>query len=60
MELIELEKLSSLINEKLQHWLEAGVKHLPNMVVAIFIAILYLPSSSELSVEQRKTCYEKH
>lgn len=41
MELIELEKLSSLINEKLQHWLEAGVKHLPNMVVAIFIAILF-------------------
>jgi len=41
MELIALEKFSSLINEKLQHWLEAGVKHVPNIVVAIFIAILF-------------------
>ena len=41
MELIELEKFWGLINEKLQHWLEAGIKHVPNIIVAIIIAILF-------------------
>lgn len=41
MELIKLEKFWRLINEKLQLWLETGVKHLPNIVVAIFIAIFF-------------------
>ena len=41
MEFIALEEFSSLINEKLQHWLEASVKHLPNIVVAIFIVMLF-------------------
>jgi len=41
MELIAFEKFRSLIDEKLQQWLEAGVKHVPNIVVAIIIAILF-------------------
>jgi small conductance mechanosensitive channel len=41
MNLIEIDKFWSLINEKLQHWLEAGILHLPNMVVAILIAIAF-------------------
>ncbi|GAB5382535.1 MAG: hypothetical protein Alis3KO_39500 [Aliiglaciecola sp.] len=41
MELIELEKFWSLINEKLQSWLETGIKHLPNLVVAILITIAF-------------------
>ena len=41
MKLIELDKFWPLINEKLQTWFEAGIQHLPNMVVAIFIAIVF-------------------
>ena len=41
MKLIELDKFWPLINEKLQLWLEAGIQHLPNMVVAVFIAIIF-------------------
>ena len=41
MDLIQLEKFSSLINEKLQSWLETGIKHVPNLVVAIVIAIVF-------------------
>ncbi|MBU2869635.1 mechanosensitive ion channel family protein [Colwellia sp. E2M01] len=41
MDLIELEKFWHLIDEKLQIWLEAGIKHVPNIIVAIFIAILF-------------------
>ena len=41
MKLIELDKFWPLINEKLQLWLEAGIQHLPNLVVAIFIAIMF-------------------
>ncbi len=41
MELIELEKFWQLINEKLQLWLETGIKHVPNIVVALLIAIVF-------------------
>ena len=41
MELIELEKFWQLINEKLQTWLETGIKHVPNIVVALLIAIVF-------------------
>jgi len=41
MELMKIEKFWSLINDKLQTWLEAGIKHLPNFVVAILIAIVF-------------------
>lgn len=39
--MIELDKFWRLINEKLQLWLEAGIQHLPNIVVAILIAITF-------------------
>ncbi len=35
----EIDKFYTLINDKLQDWLETGIKHLPNFVVAILIAI---------------------
>ncbi|MBU3004557.1 mechanosensitive ion channel family protein [Paraglaciecola arctica] len=41
MELLKIEKFWSLINDKLESWLEAGIKHLPNFVVAILIAIIF-------------------
>lgn len=41
MELLKIEKFWSLINDKLETWLEAGIKHLPNFVVAILITILF-------------------
>ncbi|MEP1445009.1 MAG: mechanosensitive ion channel family protein [Paraglaciecola sp.] len=41
MELLKIEKFWSLINDKLERWLEAGIKHLPNFVVAILIAIIF-------------------
>ena len=41
MEFLKIEKFWSLINEKLVIWLEAGIKHLPNFVVAILIAITF-------------------
>jgi small-conductance mechanosensitive channel len=41
MELLKIEKFWSLINDKLENWLEAGIKHLPNFVVAILIAITF-------------------
>ncbi|MEG3767789.1 mechanosensitive ion channel family protein [Alteromonas sp. 14N.309.X.WAT.G.H12] len=41
MEFPQIDKVSALINEKLQMWLEQGIKHLPNIVVAIFIAIIF-------------------
>ena len=41
MELLKIEKFWSLINDKLETWLEAGIKHLPNFVVAIFITIIF-------------------
>ncbi|MCU7555800.1 mechanosensitive ion channel family protein [Alteromonas sp. ASW11-19] len=39
MDFPEIDKIYKLINEKLQVWLESGIKHLPNFVVAILIAI---------------------
>ncbi|WP_158972477.1 mechanosensitive ion channel family protein [Paraglaciecola sp. L3A3] len=41
MEIIKLDKFLSLIDEKLQTWLEASIKHLPNFVVAIVIIIVF-------------------
>ena len=41
MELLKIEKFWSLINDKLENWLETGIKHLPNFVVAIVIAITF-------------------
>jgi len=41
MEFPELDKFYKLINGKLESWVEAAIKHLPNMVVAIFIAIAF-------------------
>ena len=41
MELLEIEKITSLIYEKLHTWLETGIKHVPNMVVAIGIVVLF-------------------
>ncbi|MBU3023184.1 mechanosensitive ion channel family protein [Aestuariibacter sp. A3R04] len=39
MEFPQIDKVYALINEKLQTWLESSIKHLPNIVVAIIIAI---------------------
>lgn len=41
MELIKIEKFWSLINDKLTTWIEAGVAHLPNFVVAIVIVLVF-------------------
>ena len=41
MEFDALDKFWQLINEKLQHWLETSIKHLPNFVVALGIAIVF-------------------
>ena len=41
MEFPQIDKAYELINEKLQTWLEGGIKHLPNIVVALFIAIAF-------------------
>lgn len=41
MDLPKLDEFYKLINGKLQTWLEEGIKHLPNMVVAIVIAIAF-------------------
>jgi small-conductance mechanosensitive channel len=54
MENIELEKFYQLINEKLQFWLESGIKHLPNFVVAIAITILFAIVSRFVSTAARK------
>ncbi|WJG09644.1 mechanosensitive ion channel family protein [Aliiglaciecola sp. LCG003] len=41
MKLEALDNFWGLINEKLQVWLEASIKHLPNFIVAIAIAIFF-------------------
>lgn len=41
MEFIKIEKFWELINDKLVTWLEAGITHLPNFVVAILIALTF-------------------
>lgn len=59
MEFIKIEKFWELINEKLVTWLEAGIKHLPNFVVAILIALTFSIiarlSSQALNKVLRKT-----
>ncbi|GAA0854443.1 mechanosensitive ion channel family protein [Aliiglaciecola litoralis] len=41
MDIIALDKFWQLINEKLQGWLESGIKHLPNFIVAILLAMIF-------------------
>lgn len=41
MEFPQIDKAYELINEKLQTWLEGGIKHLPNIVVAFLIAFAF-------------------
>jgi small conductance mechanosensitive channel len=41
MDLSVLDKFWQLIDEKLQGWLEAGIKHLPNFIVAILLAMFF-------------------
>ena len=41
MEFPGIETFWQLINEKLQVWMETGIKHLPNLAVAIVIAIAF-------------------
>lgn len=41
MKEMKLENFWTLINEKLQTWLEASIKHLPNIAVAIVIAMAF-------------------
>ncbi len=41
MEFPEIEKIYKLIDEKLQGWIENGIKHVPNLIVAVFIAIAF-------------------
>lgn len=38
---VDLEKYWSLIDEKLHMWLESGVKHIPNVLVAIVFIIIF-------------------
>ncbi len=41
MDVIEVDKFWSLIQNKLQGWLEAGIKHIPNFVVALLIVFFF-------------------
>lgn len=41
MDISVLDKFWQLINEKLQGWLEAGIKHLPNFIVAFLLAMFF-------------------
>ncbi|WP_137166720.1 mechanosensitive ion channel family protein [Salinimonas lutimaris] len=41
MEFPQIDEAYTLINEKLQVWLEQGIKHLPNIVVALVIAVVF-------------------
>ena len=41
MEFLKIDKFWSLIDEKLTTWLEATIKHLPNIVVALLIAVVF-------------------
>ena len=41
MDIIAVDKFWQLINEKLEGWLEAGIKILPNIMVAILLAIFF-------------------
>lgn len=41
MEFMAVDKFYELINEKLTVWLESAIKHLPNFVVALLIAVVF-------------------
>lgn len=41
MEIVAIDKFWQLINEKLEGWLEAGIKLLPNIMVAILLAVVF-------------------
>ena len=41
MKALQLDTFLDLINEKLVRWVEASIKHLPNIAVAIFIAMAF-------------------
>ena len=45
MEIVALDKFWELINEKLEGWIEAGIKLLPNIMVAICSGQLNLATS---------------
>ncbi|GAB3022700.1 mechanosensitive ion channel family protein [Bowmanella dokdonensis] len=42
MELPDLAKVWSLISDKLSTWLEISIKHIPNMLVAVLLALLFM------------------
>jgi len=54
MEFKALGEFSSLINDKLQSWLEQTIAHLPNFVVAIVITIVFSILARMLSKMLRK------
>ncbi len=41
MDIPKLNEVYALISGKLENWLETGIKHLPNLVVAFLIAIVF-------------------
>ena len=41
MDFPNIDDFYQLINQKLEGWIESGIKHLPNFVVAILIAIVF-------------------
>ncbi|WP_199611961.1 mechanosensitive ion channel family protein [Flocculibacter collagenilyticus] len=43
-----------LINEKLNVWLETGIKHVPNFVVAVLIAVIFALSSRFITSAVKK------
>lgn len=54
MEFKALDEFSSLINKKLQGWLEASIMHLPNFVVAVAIVVVFTILARVLSSMLRK------
>lgn len=54
MEFKALDEFSSLINKKLQGWLETSIMHLPNFVVAIAIVVIFTILARVLSSILRK------
>ncbi len=54
MDFIKVDEFWRLITEKLNVWLETAIKHLPNMVVAIVITILFAFLAKFLSSAFRK------
>lgn len=54
MEFKALDEFSSLINQKLQVWLEASIMHLPNFVVALVIVVVSSILARVLSSMLRK------